>query len=559
MQLVGTLAAGVVGAEGGYARIFVRGSTKRARYYADFEGSDAVDGDVQLDANGGAVIYTNITVEVLVYGENDLLIRRWVESSTAACVEVISPSFTGADYETGVGGPRLPTTAAAVFDRLVESFGAEDFLVRMPDGSKVTLQEAFASLQIIFFNVKDPIYGAKGDGIADDSVAIQKAITASLPAGGTIFFPPGTYYVGTAQFVVPSNVNLLGSGATNTSLVSERVTVNSAVLQLGNAGLGVQTVQGFAFRFKAAGVGEDLLNIVAGSKVSVSRCSLEAQVGDAITVEAGKTYLTVEDTDLGANVAGSVVFSYLLPRVGRIDVRRSRIFARASYAAGLYPLMYGAGIHLLSCVYDGLQATTSVSVFGPTGVGSAVPYGSVRCCEFYDAAGFITTCMTLGNSWPANGWFAEDGNFLAGNNTLSVLVQGAFSDTPGYYCKLGSRESRMKSVTNTFGTYTISQAVEYGCVSIRSTFAGNFAVNVSADSPFGARLRVVVVNGSLANRTLTFGANCRGGSFVLAPGGAVGFELVRAVANNGAANVAAWYVIGTSGALVTGPTVSYPV
>ena len=72
MQLIGTLAAGVVGAENGYARIFVRGSSKRARYYEDFEGRQAIDAsDVQLDGNGGAVVYTDVTVDVFVYGEND--------------------------------------------------------------------------------------------------------------------------------------------------------------------------------------------------------------------------------------------------------------------------------------------------------------------------------------------------------------------------------------------------------------------------------------------------------------------------------------------------------
>jgi uncharacterized protein (TIGR03437 family) len=41
-------------------------------------------------------------------------------------------------------------------------------------------------------------YGAKGDGVADDSNAIQSAIDDTLPRG-TVFFPAGTYMLGTAH------------------------------------------------------------------------------------------------------------------------------------------------------------------------------------------------------------------------------------------------------------------------------------------------------------------------------------------------------------------------
>jgi len=44
------------------------------------------------------------------------------------------------------------------------------------------------------FNVKDPAYGAVGDGVVDDSAAIQSAINACKAAGGgTVFFPFGRY------------------------------------------------------------------------------------------------------------------------------------------------------------------------------------------------------------------------------------------------------------------------------------------------------------------------------------------------------------------------------
>lgn len=69
------------------------------------------------------------------------------------------------------------------------------------------------------FNVKD--YGATGNGSSNDTVAVQAAIDAAGVAGGTVYFPPGTYKiarnVGTNDHwgvkVPYSNVTLTGSDA----------------------------------------------------------------------------------------------------------------------------------------------------------------------------------------------------------------------------------------------------------------------------------------------------------------------------------------------------------
>lgn len=64
----------------------------------------------------------------------------------------------------------------------------------------------------IAINVKD--YSAKGDGVTDDTVAIQAAVTAAN--GGTVLFPKGTFNY--TVLTLPVNTILWGAGRENTIL-----------------------------------------------------------------------------------------------------------------------------------------------------------------------------------------------------------------------------------------------------------------------------------------------------------------------------------------------------
>lgn len=61
------------------------------------------------------------------------------------------------------------------------------------------------------YNVKD--YGADGDGVADDSTAIQDAINAAeADGGGIVYFPRGTYYITAQLSVSGNNITFQGEG-----------------------------------------------------------------------------------------------------------------------------------------------------------------------------------------------------------------------------------------------------------------------------------------------------------------------------------------------------------
>ena len=61
-----------------------------------------------------------------------------------------------------------------------------------------------------FANVK--AYGAKGDGVSDDTAAIQAALNAAYAAGGgTVYLPPATYMI-TAKLLLQTGCRLTGAG-----------------------------------------------------------------------------------------------------------------------------------------------------------------------------------------------------------------------------------------------------------------------------------------------------------------------------------------------------------
>ncbi|AUS02990.1 pectin lyase fold/virulence factor [Vibrio phage 2.275.O._10N.286.54.E11] len=108
------------------------------------------------------------------------------------------------------------TILNAVFNEEVGDISSVDISfnpVTSANGETKTLSVWTSEIPIVgWVNVKD--YGAVGNGVADDTVAIQAAINAT-PEGGTLWFPIGEYYI-TADLTRNTAIHIIGSGTSHT-------------------------------------------------------------------------------------------------------------------------------------------------------------------------------------------------------------------------------------------------------------------------------------------------------------------------------------------------------
>lgn len=94
-------------------------------------------------------------------------------------------------------------------------------LIKFADGTTRDLQFSLTA------DLKSPRYGAKGDGVTDDSAAIQSAITAGAK---DLFFPAGTYRLAT-NFTFPSTVRLeFATGAKIAPDAAATITIDSPIV-----------------------------------------------------------------------------------------------------------------------------------------------------------------------------------------------------------------------------------------------------------------------------------------------------------------------------------------
>lgn len=504
MHLISALAAGITGAANGTAELYTRGTSTRATYYTDFEGNSANSSgaNIDLDANGGATIYVNSTVTVVVKDSDGETVRTFTDGVTASSIEVISDSFTGTDYDDASSGVNKPIALDAVLDKWDNSAGADDWQVLI-NSTATNISTALAGLSGMFYNVKDPAYGAEGDGSTDDTAAIQAAIDAATAAsGGIIFFPPGTYLI-TDTLDVDDELVLMGAGSKR-SVISIDNASNADAIDIGNSGASDverYAIKDLGFSCAQANTGDFIDNISTYTDITIKDCyfdttNLTGKVLDVDTVDclrlvfknnyvymdsvltncldigdASTVYgiFIQENTFLGATVQTNPVISV----GGYFNINSNLIWCTGA-AAGL------------NCV--------EVSASG---------FGTIKNNIILPGSGSTVHCLdeTAGNH------IIESGNHDSSVN--AVLTDGDITSKGLNQTFYRSREDLYLNTTFSSGGAQTIDGVEAAIYFINININASITLNTDYIAPPGAELILVfqMMHAAPASPTITWGAH----------------------------------------------------
>ena len=148
-------------------------------------------------------------------------------------------------------------------------------------------KKAFISSLTPFANVRS--YGATGDGITDDTAAIQNAVNAN----DAVYFPAGTYKVSSAVSL-KANSTMFGEGASSVILYTGTAASQGAFyVNSGSATVYVDnvTIQDLKFVGQSVTLGfSEFVHLISMNGVRnclIERCVVEAFRGDGIYIGSG--------------------------------------------------------------------------------------------------------------------------------------------------------------------------------------------------------------------------------------------------------------------------------
>jgi hypothetical protein len=200
-------------------------------------------------------------------------------------------------------------------------------------------------------NVKD--FGAKGDGVTDDTAAIQAAFNViGNNGGGVVLFPPATYHLTTAIMYDGGNLTIIGNGA-----VLEHTVAGSSTLNI-TGGTTSYVTDG------AITVGDTTISMVSTDGINAGDiCYIQAEGTDALWCKERNYYYkgefvkVISVTASSIEIATPAIDSYItgasVVKLNDNDVKISGLKIARNNNSGCLNISNIANVILENCKIEG--------------------------------------------------------------------------------------------------------------------------------------------------------------------------------------------------------------
>lgn len=309
---------------------------------------------------------------------------------------------------------------------------SQDGRVTALEGSDAANTADIGLLTASWNSVKDAAFGAVGDGVTDDTAAVQ----AALNAGGVTYFPAGTYLVTTLN--VPLGAVLRGvgrsgyipSGASQKATLKLKDGTNAALLngadQISNVIISNMNFDGN----KANNTTGNIIDLVSGSAQDTAwhiyDCFFDNSANDGIGIGSGRQAVQVHRTWIMRSDNNGITLN-------GSDAHIVNTLIGLSGSNGIY---VGAGVqHITDC--DIWSSTgNGILVDGPQMVhisGCGIDRHQLRGVLINSGTVSIDGCLFHSNSQTANGAHPHI-RLEAGIATITGNIFGAdgFANNPNY-------------------------------------------------------------------------------------------------------------------------------
>lgn len=502
MHLLTTLAAGVRGAENGTVDIYRRGTSTRATYHTGYnaEGATTPTASVPLDSNGRLIAYVNEIADLVVKSSTGSTVASYTEMVGSSNVEVRSSGFTGTHYNTLVQAASNPATLLSILNLWNSENGAVDWNTLL-DGAATEIDVGLGRLTgPVWYNVKDPTYGAVGDNSNDDTAKIQAAIDAAAAAtyGGVVYFPPGMYRV-SSTLSVPADVSLVGAGAVHTTLNMNHASNN--LISIGGPGNG-QQISGMTLRVAQANSG-NLIVVTVASQLLLDNLYVGVgnnQNGDLIKIaDSALTLVWMRNCffQWGGATVGAI---NALGAAERIHIRDCHFYPPTA-CSSTNGWIYGRAMDIAGCNFRTDICTSGT--FSVYKANSTTLDATIVGCKFQTSGGATVTGMELG-TYVAASKFMESGNNAPGYEDANFTLY-SYTQTFAHLAadvQLVTRETRHYRVSSNAATVSLP-AKQYGTVMVYRSGTASATIDVLGDAPMGAGLRIIIEGGGTGTITWT--------------------------------------------------------